>query len=597
MHSFSHLFKVIGLFTPGERRRLLLVIFFAIFMALIEIIGVGSIMPFMAVATKPTLIHTNHILRAAYELLGFHSDMHFIIFLGVMVLLFLIFTNVTQAFMAYIKTKFTSMRRHTLSQKMIAGYLAQDYDFFLNRNSHEFVKNINAEINQLITGTLMQFVDLLSKIIQIVLLTAFLFVVNPVSTLGITVAVVVIYGTVFFFLRRYLTYLGKRRFTLNSERAKIVSEAFWGIKEVKITGSENVFKESYAVVSKEIALNATRSEIVGDVPKFALETVAFSSIMFFVLVTMLKSGNFADVAGTVTVYAYGGYRMIPAIQGIFKALTKIRYGAPTAEKMLKEFELFDKNQIRRIKKVPKLPFIREITFSDLVFSYPRTENPVIKGISFSIKANELIGFAGTTGSGKTTTVDIILGLLFQESGTFSVDGTEITQDNVRGWQQNLGYVPQNIFLSNDSINANIAFGVPEAEIDKELVVRAAKMAQIHEFIENELPQKYETAIGERGVRLSGGQRQRIGIARALYRDPSVLIMDEATSALDNHTEQAVMEAIDSLMGTRTIILIAHRLTTLKKCNRIYIMEKGEIKEQGTYEELKEHSAYFKLNNH
>lgn len=573
---FSQIVSVMKLLTSSERRKLLFVITIAMVMAAIEVVGVGSVMPFMSVASKPEIIHTQPILKKIYDIFNFNNDLSFVLFLGVSVLFFLILTNITQAFMHYIKVKFTSMRRHTMSLRLLSIYMGQDYVFFLNRNSHELIKNINSEIQQMISGTLMQFVDLLSRLIQVLLLTAFLFFVDPISTLGISGAILLIYGTIYLFIKNILKKLGVQRFELFSLRTKVVSEAFWGIKEVKITGTENVFIKEYIKPSRQMAINESINEIIGDVPKFALETVAFSSIMIFVLMTILKSGTFADVAGTVTLYAYAGYRMIPAVQGVFKALTKLRYGAPTAERLINEFKLNMLLDLNEVNKAPRISCREHIILDKISFSYPNMDKHVLDDISMHIRANSLIGIIGTTGSGKTTLIDIILGLLCPSSGKIYVDGIELDSFNIRGWQSSLGYVPQSIYLSDTTIAENIAFGVPKKNIDMDKVRRAACMAQISHFIENDLLNQYQTTVGERGVRLSGGQRQRLGIARALYRDPSVLIMDEATSALDNQTEKAVMEAIDELQGTRTIILIAHRLTTLNKCDSIFHIEKGKL---------------------
>lgn len=583
---FGHIGKVISLLDPGERKRLGLVALGAIFMALIEVIGVGSIMPFMAVAAKPEVIHTNPYLAWAYDFLGFKSDRTFLIALGVAMLTFLIVTNASQAFVHYIKVRFTSMRRHTLSLRLLKSYLGQQYPFFLNRNSYDFIKNINTEITQMITGTLMQFVEFVSRLIQITLLTAFLFLVNPISTLGITASILALYGGIYTFVRKTLKDLGAERFALNTERSKIVSEAFWAIKEVKILGIEPVFISEYTPPSKRFARNESVNEIIGDVPKFALETVAFSAIIFFVLLTIINSGGFEDAAAAVSLYAYAGYRLIPAVQNMFKALTKLRYGAATADRLYDEF-VSTTNGISNIRAISaeRMEFRQSVAFKDISFSYPGADHPVIERMSLTIKANSLIGFAGKTGSGKTTLVDILLGLLRPQDGAVVVDGVAVNEERLRSWQSNLGYVPQNIYLSNDSVAANIAFGVPRKDMDMAAVEQAARMAQIHDFIVSEMKDGYATEIGERGIRLSGGQRQRIGIARALYRNPPVLIMDEATSALDHQTEEAVMDAIDALAGQKTIILIAHRLSTLKKCDVIYQLEKGRIVATGNYDSL------------
>lgn len=595
MALLQHIKEILTLFTKAERKKLFLVLMISIFMALIEVIGVGSIMPFISVATKPETIHTNIFLSWIFAYFGFKKDVDFLIFLGIGVLFFLISTNITQAIMAYIKTRFGSMRRHSISTRLMEGYLTRDYPFFLNRNSFDFVKTITTEVDQFIKGSVMQLVDLIARTIQTCLLLAFLFIVNPVSTLIVTVAIAIIYGAIYNGIRRILHRLGKQRLEMFSLRAKIVSESLWGIKEVKITGTEKVFLEQYKVPSKDIAIVESQSEIVGDVPKFALETIAFSSIMVFIMVTMIRFGDFSEIAGSITLFAYAGYRLIPAVQGLFKALTKVKYSSATAKKLIREFESFGEIKPLARRKSARLEFKKKLTINNLTFTYPKSDSPVIEGLSFEIQANQMVGFAGTTGSGKTTIVDILLGLLQPDSGTITVDDINLDTQNVEAWQLNLGYVPQNIYLSDNSLYENIAFGIPPEEIDEEQVVEAAKKAQIHDFILNSLPKRYDTHIGERGIRLSGGQKQRIGIARALYRNPTVLVMDEATSALDNQTENAVMEAIDSLQGTRTIILIAHRLSTLKKCDVIFVLEKGKIIDKGSYDELSDKGAFF-VNN-
>jgi len=584
--------RVIALLDRREKRKLLLVFAGSVLMALFGVMGVGSIMPFIAVASRPEIIHTNGYLRWAYTAFGFLSDTAFLIFLGIAVLGFLVLTNVSQAAVSYIKTRFTSMRRHSLSLRLMKGYLGQPYAFFLNRNSYEFVKNINSEIALMINGTLMQFVDLVSNIIQSTLLVAFLFAVNPASTLGIIILIAILYGGIYVSVRKVLKRLGAERFDLNFERSRIVSEAFWGFKEVKIMGVESVFLDEYTKPSKKLARNESLGEIIGDVPKFALDTAAFSGIMAFVLISIVASGGFREAAAAVSLYAYAGYRLIPSIQGTFKCITKLRYGAPAAERMVAEFAVIARATAVSRKEVRRMGFERCIELDGVTFAYPNVQNPVIGNLSLSILKNSLVGFAGKTGSGKTTLVDIILGLLVQQAGFLKIDGIEIKESNRRSWQANLGYVPQVIYLSNDTVAANIAFGVPRDRIDMEAVQDAARLAQIHDFIVGELSDSYDTRIGERGIRLSGGQRQRIGIARALYRNPSVLVMDEATSALDTHTEEAVMQAIDALLGTKTIILIAHRLSTLRKCDTIYHLERGRIVDTGRYEELHTRSRYF-----
>ena len=585
---------IVSLLNKDEKKKLVVVIISAIFIAGIEMIGVGSIMPFMTVAANPKMIHENPLLQRFFALLRFTNEKHFMVFLGLMVLFFLVLSNICQALMHYIKIKFTAMRRHSLSQRLLERYLGQDYVFFLNRNSHEFVKNINTEIQQMISVTMMQFVEFISRSIQIIILVTFLFLVNPFSTLGIAIAIMGIYSLIFIFSKRKLNQLGKQRFTCTSEEARIVSEAFWGIKEVKIAGCEHQFVDQYNYYSRRRAKIEIINEIIGDIPKFALETIAFSSIMIFVLFSLVVSGDFNSIAGTVTLYAYAGYRMIPSVQGLFKSLTKMKYGIPSSKRIVAEFGLQLKQLIPNSNVSELISLNKELKIDGLFFRYLNAKNDVLRDLSLCIKANTLIGFSGKTGSGKTTLIDVILGLLSPSSGSLFADGVKISTDNIRQWQENVGYVPQSIYLSDNTINSNIAFGIPPSEIDLNRVITASKLAQIHDFVLSELPDQYETKIGERGVRLSGGQRQRIGIARALYRNPSLLIMDEATSALDNQTEKAVMESIDSLLGTRTIILIAHRLTTLQKCDMIFLIDNGKIRDQGSFNKLAARNPDFVL---
>jgi ABC-type bacteriocin/lantibiotic exporter with double-glycine peptidase domain len=494
--------------------------------------------------------------------------------------------------MHYVKVRFTSMRRHTLSLKLLKGYLGQPYTFFLNRDSYDFVKNINSEIGQMISGTLMQFVDFASQLIQVMFLLCFLLIVDPVSTLGIGAAIGAVYGCNFVFVRRRLQRIGAERFDLNSTRSRTVSEVFWGIKDVKIFGVESVFADEYSGPSQRLARVESTSELIGDIPKFALETAAFSSIMILVLITISRTGGFQNAAASMTLYAYAGYRMIPYVQGLFKSITRLRYNAPTTQRIIREFSLVSNTRYRPGSS-ERMSFERKIRLDKVFYTYPGKEAPVIRDCSLVIPANSLVGFAGKTGSGKTTIVDIIIGLLIPDQGQLLIDDIPVTLDTLRSWQAQIGYVPQNIYLSDDTIAANIAVGVPKNKIDMEAVKTAASLAQVDDFVSNRLSGGYNTKVGERGICLSGGQRQRIGIARALYRNPSVLVMDEATSALDNQTEEIVMQALESLSGKKTIILIAHRLSTLKNCDVVFHMEDGEIRDSGMLNELKKRNPYFR----
>ena len=310
-----------------------------------------------------------------------------------------------------------------------------------------------------------------------------------------------------------------------------------------------------------------------------------------ILYLISRSGTFIEALPIISLYAFAGYRLMPAIQQIYVSLSQLRYIGGSLDALYED--LISIKSLNHKKDINPLSLKNNIVLNHIYYHYPNSSRTALKNITLNIPARATVGLVGSTGSGKTTLVDIILGLFEVKQGTLEVDGQVINEQNRRSWQSSIGYVPQQIFLTDDSVAGNIAFGVDYKDIDLEAVEKAAKIANLHEFVISELPLKYKTTIGERGVRLSGGQRQRIGIARALYHNPQVLILDEATSALDNLTEQAVMEAVHNLGGNITIILIAHRLSTVKKCDTIFLLEKGELKEQGTFEELSKVSDHFR----
>ena len=303
---------------------------------------------------------------------------------------------------------------------------------------------------------------------------------------------------------------------------------------------------------------------------------------------MKKTGDFSSSITIISLYTYAGYRLMPSVQAIYASFVRIAYNRNSIDKLYEDIKSVKKFNL--IKNSETLILNKSIALKNINFTFPERTEKTIKNINFFIPAKTTVGFVGTTGSGKTTIADIILGLLKPQTGKLEVDGHNITKKNLRSWQKSIGYVPQHIYLSDDTVAANIAFGMTPEDINYEAVERASKIANLYKFVMNELPKKFQTKIGENGVRLSGGQRQRIGIARALYNDPQVLILDEATSALDNLTEKIVMEAINNLSKKVTIILIAHRLNTVRKCDNIFLFEKGKLINSGTFEHLK------KINN-
>lgn len=590
----STLNKLLSLFSPHERKKIYWLLSAILVMALVEMAGIASIMPFMALVADPGLIHRHAVLSSAYSVLGFSRDVAFLYFVGAIVLAVLVFNNLFSAFALWLSLRVTSLCGHTLSERLLARYLAQPYVFYLERNSADLINTLFAEINRLIVGVLLPTIEIIAKGAVILAILILLLFVDPVLALGVTIVMGGIYSFIFLAIRRLLTRIGKESVTAGADRIKIANEAFGGIKELKIIGHEENFIRRYSRPSRVLAERQAASQSLAKLPKYLLEIVAFGGILVITLLLLGKQQALSQVLPVIAVYAFAGYRLLPAVQQTYSNIAIIRYNLPALEVVFRDAGHYDVHLANAKKETEEmLALKKKITFDDVTYQYPGAAHPSVAGLSFSIAANTTVAFVGPTGSGKTTTVDILLGLLEPQSGSLQVDGFAVDGKNLRAWQHNLGYVPQQIYLSDDTIARNIAFGVEDDDLDMQAVENAARIARIHEFIVSELPIGYQTIVGERGIRLSGGQRQRIGIARALYRNPEVLILDEATSALDGITESAIMDTLGQLAHKKTIIMIAHRIATVRACDQIFILEKGVLTSQGEYSELMKSSSLFR----
>ena len=578
--------KLLFLLTPHERKRAGLLLLMILIMAILDMIGVASILPFMAVLTNPSLIETNLILNNIFQFfskLGVENNQQFLFALGILVFLILIFSLTFKALTTYFQIRFIQMREYTVGKSFVEGYLHQPYSWFLNHHSAELGKNILSEVGGVIGGGMRNLLDLLSKGLVAITLIILLIITDPKLALIISLSLGLFYGVIFFSIRSYLGQIGKIRLKNNELRFLTVSEAFSAIKEVKISGLEQTYIKQFSKSAEAYARTQASSTILSQLPRFFLEAIAFGGIMLIILYKMTITGSFNNALPVVSLYVFAGYRLMPALQQIYRSFTQLTFAGPAIDKLYddkKNLKPFNVNQNQKL-----LHFNRSISLKNIHYNYPNASRTALKDINLSIPAKATVGLIGATGSGKTTMVDIILGLLEAQKGTLEVDGKIITQQNSRSWQQSIGYVPQHIYLSDDTIVGNIALGVDPSKIDQVAIEKVCKIANLYDFIMDELPKKYLTTVGERGVRLSGGQRQRIGIARALYHSPKVLILDEATSALDNQTEKVVMDAINNLSKDITVILIAHRLNTVKNCDIIFKLENGQLINQGTFEEI------------
>ena len=588
--------KLSFLLSHEERFRAILLLVMTLITALIDMLGVASILPFIALLTNPEIIETNIILSNIYKTVknfGIETEQQFLIAMGIFVFLLLVTSISFKALTTYIQIRFIKICEYNIAIRLIKGYLYQPYSWFLNRNSSILGKTILSEVSNVVGKGLTPMMSLITNSFTTLALFILLLIVEPKLTSIAIITISLFYGLVFKFNLNLLNKIGKEVFKANEGRYKISTEAFGAFKEIKIGGLEETYINQFSKPSKSIAQNTALWGVLNQIPRFTLEAVAFGGMLLIILFFMTITGDITKVLPIIALYAFAGYRLMPALQKIYISFTSLRYIGPALDSLHDDL----KNLKPKIQKEYResLKLNKKICLKNIHYNYPNASKTALKNINLNIPVNKTIGLVGATGSGKTTTVDIILGLLEAQKGTLEVDDKVINTDNKRAWQRSIGYVPQQIFLSDNTVSANIAFGVNINDINQEAVEHAAKIANLHEFVVNELPLKYQTTIGERGIRLSGGQRQRIGIARALYHKPKVLVLDEATSALDNLTEKAVMKGVNNSENNITKILVAHRLSTVRYCDNIYLFDKGELKHEGNYQELLKKSEKFRLN--
>lgn len=578
--------KLLFLITPKERKSAGFLLFMMLIMALLDMIGVASILPFVAVLSNPNIIETNMVLNSIFQasrIFEVENREQFLFALGILVFILLVISLSFKALTIYLQTRFVQMLEYSIGKRLIEGYLNQSYSWFLNRHSAELGKTILSEIGTISGGGMKPALEIIARSLMACALISLLILVDPKIALTVGTFLGLAYLFIFFLLRKFLKTLGYKRFKNNKLRFSAVSEAFGAAKEIKIGGLEKIYVKNFSEPAEVFARTQATTQLVSQLPRLILEVIAFGGILLIILYIMSQTGNFNNALPIVSLYVFAGYRLLPAVQEIYASFTSLTFISPSITKLTDDIKNLKTPHNYQDKS--NLTLNNAITLKKIFYNYPNSSRTALKDINLNIPAKSIVGFVGATGSGKTTLIDIILGLLEPQEGILLVDKQVLTKNNSRAWQRTIGYVPQHIYLSDDTITANIAFGVDSNLIDQDLVEKAAKIANLHEFVTNELPKQYLTTIGERGVRLSGGQRQRIGIARALYHKPQVLILDEATSALDNETEKVVMDAVHNLNKDITIILIAHRLNTVKKCDIIFKLEKGQLVDHGSYDKI------------
>ena len=579
---------------PSERTGGSILLFMVFGMAIFDTAGVASIAPFMAVLSNPDIVMDNLYLSWYYDFVGFERVKSkpveidsFIYFLGSSLFIIMLISTLFKSWTLYRFERYAQNCNISLSRRLVDGYLKQDYSWFLNRHSSELGKTILFEVDAVIKGTLYPLILIIAYGTLTIAIVILLFIVDYMLAILVSAGLGGIYFVTFFLLRNYISNIGEDRVAANRERFQIIQEGFQGIKDLKVYGLEHILSSRFYDPASRYAKHTATQHIIGKMPRFMMEILSFGGILLVILYLMKSYNGFEEIVPILSLYTLAAYRLMPSLQQVYSNSTTLRYSVPAFNTLWDDMKEINKiiKEKKNMISVEALSFKKGIFLKGINFQYDGQKSKTISNVTIKILKNSTVGFVGSTGSGKTTIIDIILGLLSPLSGEFLVDNKKINRDNIHSWQKSIGYVPQQIYLTDDTIKANIAFGHNSNDIDMDRLKNAATLANIHEFVDAKLPNKYETKIGEHGVRLSGGQRQRIGIARALYYDPEVLIFDEATSALDNITEKKVMNAISSFGRKKTIILIAHRLSTVRKCDNIFIFEDGKLSGEGSYNHL------------
>lgn len=565
--------KIWAILAPAERRKSVVMLTLVILMAMAETLGVLSIMPFLSVLGRPEVIGENPLLNTVYHRLGFADAQGFIFALGIASITLVILSSVFKTITLHTLNRFVHLLRHSISARLLARYLHQPYEFFLSHNPSLLGKNVLSEVDQLLFGLVQPLSQLVAQGAVVLAMTLLIFLYDPWTALGIVIVLGLLYGTIYTLARKYLARIGREGQTANGQRYQACNEALGGIKEVKISHSAPAYIDNFSRASRLFSRHMANSETLAQSPLYLVEATGYSMLIVVALVMLTRSNDIAHVLPALGLYGFAAYRMLPAAQIMYRGFAKLRFSSASLETIHRDLSLPEDNSLPGTDRL--IP-TQDIRLDNVMFAYAdRRDRPVLQSFNLIIRANTSLGIAGTSGAGKSTLMDILLGLLTPQQGALKIDGTRVDYSNIGAWQRSIGYVPQNIYLTDATIAENIALGIARDAIDMQAVERAARIAQIHDFVVNELQEGYDTTVGDRGIRLSGGQSQRIGIARALYRDPPVLLMDEATSALDKETEQVLSAAIRAMSGNKTVVVIAHKEASLQYCQKVVRVDRAQ----------------------
>lgn len=565
------------LLTKDQRRAGIIQLVFLFISMILETLSVGLLIPALTLLSQGDIGTRFPSIRPLLNKLGNPSQEKMLICFMLLLVAVYFFKMIFLAIMAWKQSKFIYGLQSYFSQKLFSGYLNQPYSFHLQKNSAHLIRNSTSMVSQM-TGGLMAFLTSLTEFFTFMGILGFLIYMEPFGTLIIIVFLGLSAGIFQRFTSKRLLRWGQDYQYHEGMRLQHLQQGLGGVKDVKLLGRENDFIDKFYIHNQGSARVSQRQQALQLLPRLWIEMLAVMGMAGLVMIMIYRGNSLELVMTTLGLFAAAAFRMIPSLNRIMAAAQGVRYAQPAIELLYDELTVIDKLDMMDKKVQPALSFSNSIFLDNIFFKYESSPVESLKGITLSIACGSTVGFVGTTGAGKSTLVDIMLGLLTPVSGKVLIDGLDI-QSNLRSWQNKIGYVPQSIYLTDDTLRNNIAFGIPNDKIDETAILKALDSAQLSGFVKT-LPEGLNTIVGERGIRLSGGQRQRIGIARALYHDPTVLVLDEATSSLDNATEKSVMEAIDNLHGYKTIIIIAHRLSTVEHCDHIFKLEFGKVIAEG-----------------
>ncbi|OZV69244.1 ABC transporter ATP-binding protein [Winogradskyella aurantia] len=587
MKNSHYLKKILNLILPFGRKRFIWVVFLSISQGILQALSIFSILPFLSFVTNPDMIAQSGLyLKFEYLLPPAIKD-NLVLTSGCIAITLILLSSLTNVFADYYRSKYANDTGMLIGSKLLAIYAYQPYIFHVQNNSGELVKRIQGDVNSFMAGAITPLIEIISKFINIIIIFILLLFINwQVILVAVVFFSAILFISNLFFRKRII--LGNLdRKDMVSARYQSAFQLLTGIKSAIIHNSQEYFLKRFKKQWQIIANHDSFLTLASNGPRYAIEGIVFSGIIILVLFMFSKGNSLENILPIFVLFVMAAYRILPGLQIISASLNRMKSHQYAVDILTEDFKdkiITEENQNTTLEKRP-IVFSEKILLKDLCFRYPNVSEDTLRSINLTIKKGQRVGIIGSSGAGKSTLVDAVLGLLKPSRGGIIIDHKPLNETNIASWRKKIGYVPQDIFLIDDTVINNIAFGVPEKDIDLEKVKAAAKLAQIHDFISETMSEGYKTICGDRGIKLSGGQRQRIVLARALYGEPEILIFDEATSALDNETEKRLIASIDALPKNLTIIQIAHRLETLKNTDVIFVFKKGKLKSQGIYSDL------------